>query len=287
MTSEEASPESNGDDELSFPEESQDTRIRDRFRDLYQQQPLIETRTSNADCNGEGSSCLTASGLGSADEGDEGSPQPSRQPSNELASTDSRIEGSLRPSEVATTAPSSPPASMHEQSPPEAIPTTSTAPEDGPAPQTPNDAHNADDDSDDYERLEHRTIHYWKDGTLLLGKIDKTGQRRSTRYPAGLFDVELEDDTYETLTLTQVLSAMRPESSTDFHRFKHTYKQWKVRYSCIRAALHGEAQPVGGKYAGTVISYASRELLHSLFSKPRAPVTTVTMAMLRLSLIHI
>ena len=82
MTSEGASPESTSDDELLFPEESQDTRIRDRFRDLYQQQPLIETRTSNADCNGEGSSCLTASGLGSADEGDEGSlPQTTQLPS--------------------------------------------------------------------------------------------------------------------------------------------------------------------------------------------------------------
>ena len=81
MTNEEASPESIGDDELSFPEESQNTRIRDRFRDLYQQQPLIETGTSNADGNGEGSSCPTANGLGSADEGNEGTGPPTRRES--------------------------------------------------------------------------------------------------------------------------------------------------------------------------------------------------------------
>ena len=51
MTSEGASPESTSDDELLFPEESQDTRIRDMSGDLYQQPPLIETRTSNADGN--------------------------------------------------------------------------------------------------------------------------------------------------------------------------------------------------------------------------------------------
>ena len=114
-------------------------------------------RPAHLDMDGSGERSPLPSQLSferaTTDEGDEGSPQPSGQPSNELASTDSRIEGSLRPSEVATTAPSSPPASMHEQSPLDATPTTSTAPEDGPAPQTPNDAHNADDDSDNYERL--------------------------------------------------------------------------------------------------------------------------------------
>ena len=96
MTNEEASPESIGDDELSFPEESQNTRIRDRFRDLYQQQPLTETRTSNADGNGEGSSCPTASGLGSADEGDEGSlPQTTQLPSTAPHSSASQERGNV------------------------------------------------------------------------------------------------------------------------------------------------------------------------------------------------
>ena len=88
MTSEGASPESTSDDELLFPEESQDTRIRDMSGDLYQQQPLIETGTSNADGNGEGSSCPTANGLGSADEGDEGSlPQTIQLPSSNMKMT--------------------------------------------------------------------------------------------------------------------------------------------------------------------------------------------------------
>ena len=103
MTNEEASPESIGDDELSFPVDSQDTRIRDMFGDLYRQQPLIETGTSNADGNGEGSSCPTANGLGSADEGDEGSlPQTAQLPStapNPSASQERRNTGMGRSDE--------------------------------------------------------------------------------------------------------------------------------------------------------------------------------------------